>query len=87
MGSNIDYQKENKIKDDCHKETLGKISIVDSKNNILNNSDLLINEKYKEKINNINDSFQSTLIEGLKEINSTLASLKENNNEKKKKFL
>ena len=84
MGSNIDYQKENKIKDDCHKETLGKISIVDSKNNILNNSDLLINEKYKEKINNINDSFQSTLIEGLKEINSTLASLKENNNEKKK---
>jgi hypothetical protein len=81
MGSEIDCKKESKLKNKENREVLDQISLIDSENNILKNDDILTNKIKYRKIYNLEDDFQSALIQGIKNINSNLISLNEKNNE------
>jgi hypothetical protein len=85
MGNDFDFQCEKKIKKNNNKEVLGQISIIDSENNILkNDDDLLLNTKYNQNNENLEEDFQTTLIKRLKDINLNLISLNKKNNEIKR---
>ena len=84
MGNEIYCQKEDKNKKKENKKNSEYFSIIDSEKNIITENNLLINDKMGKKINYNEDNFQNIIIKEIQDINSTLISLKEKNNNKKR---
>ena len=85
MGNEIYGQSENKYQKEENKKVSEKTSIIDSEINIIKKNDLLINDKVEKKLDNNEDDIQNVIIKEIQNINSTLISLKEKNNKRKRK--
>jgi hypothetical protein len=85
MGTEIYGQRENKYQKEENKKVSEKTSIIDSEINIIKKNDLLINNKIEKKLDNNEDDIQNVIIKEIQNINSTLKSLKEKNNKRKRK--
>ena len=84
MGNEIYCQKEDKNQKKENKKSSEYLSIIDSEKNIIKENNLLIDDKMGKKINYNEDNFQNIIIKEIQDINSTLISLKEKNNNKKR---